>query len=196
MLGPLPDGKTLLHLGVLLTTDMVLVLWKAQLRTSLLSVCPSTLQTFCRPSFSGMRLVLAADVLLALGARQTPIRGSPSLMLELWAYKLAACAEWFALVVAHDSRTSPTTASASFEARSTAMVSGDGVWRDEPAQADRFTRIHSLLGNEHLRRLHKRRQERRLAHLLVRAGRFRQLRRLLHLADADLLYGNFILQNG
>ena len=43
--------------------------------------------------------------------------------------------------------------------------------RDEPAQADRFSRIHSLLGNKHLRRLHKRRQERRLAHLLVRAGR-------------------------
>ena len=56
VLGPLPDDTTLLHLGVLLTTDMVLVLWKAQLQTS----------------FSGMRLVLAADVLLALGACQTP----------------------------------------------------------------------------------------------------------------------------
>ena len=75
-----------------------------------------------------------------------PMCGSPSLMLELWAHKLAACAEWVALVVAHDSRTSPTAASASFEVQSTAMVSVHGVWRDEPAQADRFTRIHSLLG--------------------------------------------------
>lgn len=45
-----------------------------------------------------MRLVLAADVLLALGARGLPMCGSPSLRLELWAHKLAACAEWVALV--------------------------------------------------------------------------------------------------
>ena len=194
-LGPLADSKTLLRPGVLLTTTwacplegQVEDLTVVGLPVSAADVLPpfvfqacdwSSLQIFCLPS-----------VLVGL-----PMCRSPSLRLELWAHKLAACAEWVALVVAHDPRTSPTAASASFEAQSTAMVSEDGVWRDEPAQADRFTRIHSLLGNEHLRRLHKR-QERRLAHLLVRAGRFRQLRRLLHLADADLLYGNFILQNG
>ena len=51
-----------------------------------------------------------------------PTCGSPSLGLEHWAHKLAACAKWVALVVAQDSRTSPMTASTSYEARSTAML--------------------------------------------------------------------------
>ena len=119
-LGPLADGKTLPRLGVLLLQH---------------GTCPLEGPvedlTVVGPRFQACGWSSRQMFYLPSVVARLPMCKSPFLRLELWAHKLAAFAEWVALVVAHDPRTSPTAASASFEAQSTAMVQGMSMARPE-----------------------------------------------------------------
>ena len=110
-----------------------------------------------------MRLGLAADVLLALGACQIPNVRKP--LPGVGALGSQACGMCGMGRLGGCSGVMNLTDNGKYILRGSVHghASCDGVCGTSPSK-------RTLLGNQHLRRLHKRRQERRLAHLLVRAG--------------------------